>query len=315
MIKVLVVDSQKLDGVGWWRNARPFGILRKQHRKELDIRQVTESVDVREIMSADVVVMFRPSSEKSLGFVQLCQRLGCKVILDVDDDLWNLDPFHPAFQEFEGYRDTARAIFDVADYVWTSTKQLMYAADCFGRGQVMQNAILASELPKEPTEWKGKGIACWRGFNNQVADVLSDRARKWYAENIDRFDRWQFAGYLPDLPHGANVQFLRKTDPLSYFMNLQRTGANVIWKPLKECKFNDAKSNIAWIEATMIGACCVTNYAGKEGWEFALPDFPETPEHANLAWLLSVEEIERRYNLLEVNERRFNSILKVLGAA
>lgn len=315
MIKVLVVDAQKLDGVGWWRNARPFGLMRKQFRKYLDIRQVTESVDIREIMSADVVVMFRPTSPRSLEFVRICKTLGCKVINDIDDDLWNLDPHHPAFDDFEGMRDTARTIFEEADFVWTSTKQLMYAADCFGRGEVMQNAILPGDMPDAPAEWKGSGVVCWRGFNNQVGDILSDEAKEWYLKWRDVFNEWQFAGYFPELPHGKNVRYIPKVSPLAYFMNLQRTGANIIWKPLKKSLFNDAKSNIAWLEATMAGAVCVTNYAAidSECWSFAMDDFETKPGIIGEVWKASKKEIIKNYNLIEVNERRMLSILRLLG--
>ncbi len=312
MIKALVVDSTKLDGVSWWRNARPLSIMRKQFRDRIDIKQVTENVDIREVMASDVVIMFRPTSPQSLGFVHNCKALGAKIILDLDDDIWNLDPFHPAFGDFEGMRETARNIFHAADFVWCSTKQLQFAADCFGNSEVIPNAILPGDLPDKPAEWKGKGVAMWRGFNNQIADIMSPEAMATYEAARDLYDRWQFAGYLPPMAHRENVQYIRGVPPLVYFLNLQQTGANVFWKPLKDCKFNDAKSNIAWLEATMCGAVCVTNYAGREGWEYASPDFITNNDDAAKIWEASVKAILRDYNLLEVNERRFKTIENLL---
>lgn len=86
-----------------------------------------------------------------------------------------------------------------------------------------------------------------------------------------------------------------------------------MWKPLTVNAFNDCKSNIAWIEATMAGGVCVTNYAGKGGWADSLPDFTDDPELVRDTWELSKEVILEHYNLLKVNEARFESILKVLA--
>lgn len=310
-IKVLVVDDPRLDGVSWWRNARPFAALDKLYGDALDIKQVTEAVDVRELMTADVVVRFRPTTKNAYDFLQVCKELGCKLILDVDDDLWHVPPTHPVFGDFLEFRERLADIYALADAIWVSTEHLLYSTDCLDRGEVMQNAVLEEELPERPLPYKG--IAAWRGNDIQVSDITSDYAKKWYRVWADKYEHWIFAGYFPDLEHGNGARFVKRQSPLAYFLGLKRGFANVLWKPMQDNLFNDGKSNIALIEATMSGAACVTNYAGKPGWETALPEFTTDPEEIAATWAAAKDDILKNYNLREVTRRRFESIVSLVG--
>lgn len=310
-IKVFVVDDPKIDGVGWWRNSEPFTALDKLHGDVLEIRQETEKVDIRELKTADVVVRFRPITESAFDFLELCKRIGCKIIVDIDDDLWHLPPSHPGFSDWMKHRDSVQRIYEIADRVWVSTDQLMYVIGDLDRCEIMQNAILPEQLPEKPMEWKS--TAAWRGNSSQVADILSEAAREKYAEARDKYDHWIFAGYFPDFPHKENVKLIPGVEPLAYFLSLQKGFANVIWKPLTPNRFNDAKSNIAWIEATMSGGVCVTNYAGRTGWECCFDDFPTDPQLIAQTWAISADVIRKNFNLYEVTERRFRSIVELIN--
>ena len=311
-IKVFVIEGDKMDGVSWWRSARPFSALDKTHGDKIEIIRRGESVDVRELMTADVVVRYRPTTQKAFDFLKLCREFGAKIILDIDDDLWHVPPSHPDFGEFSGEK-TKNLLWEVyrfADAVWASTKHILYSADCLAMGEVMQNAILPSELPDKPMEWRS--VAAWRGHSKHVGD-FTDAAREWYKDCAHLYEHFVFAGYFPVLAHGANARFAKGVDPLAYFLSLKNGFANVFWKPLEDCPFNDGKSNIAWIEATMSGGVCVTNYAEKTGWECALPDFTTDPDLIARTWQASCSIILENYNLLEVNERRFKSIVKLVN--
>lgn len=315
-IRVIVIDEDRIDGVSWWRNARPFMAMEKMYGGAVEVLRRSDRVDVRELMTADVVVRFRPTSQQTLDWMHLVKSLDVRVILDIDDDLWHIPPQHPLYGDYLRWGGRLHEIYGMADAIWTSTEQLRYVVGDMGRAECMPNAILPEELPDAPTPWKS--IAAWRGNDKQVADVASDFAKYWYAESQDKYDTWVFKGYLPALPHGPNVRFEPKEDVLSYFLNLRRGFANVLWKPLEENLFNDSKSNIAWIEATMSGAVCVTNYAGganpaKDGWEYALQDFPTDPEEVADVWAASRDHILEKYNLEEITRRRYKSICRLVG--
>jgi hypothetical protein len=159
-------------------------------------------------------------------------------------------------------------------------------------------------------EWKG--LAAWRGSATQVADIRGWEATIKYIEVREKYT-WIFAGYAPDLPHAQNVRFQRGVSPLAYFLNLKQGLANVFWKPLQENLFNDAKSNIAMLEAAMSGGVCVTNYAGKPGWEFALPEFPNEEETREQFYEVR-QAIVENYNLFDVTEKRFQSIVNIVNS-
>jgi hypothetical protein len=78
------------------------------------------------------------------------------------------------------------------------------------------------------------------------------------------------------------------------------------------CLFNDAKSNIAWIEATVSGGICLTNYAGKTAWENAVSEMP-TYDEAVVIWEKSKERILKDFNLIEGAKLRAASIERLLN--
>lgn len=307
-IKILVIDDNKLDGVSWWRNSTPFAALEKMYGDKVEVQNATDTIDIRQLKRADVVVRFRPTSTESLNFLNICKEFDVKLILDIDDDLWNVPIGHPGYLEYKEFQTRLRQVYNLADTIWTSTDQLRYVVGDLGRSEVMPNAVLIEDLPEQPMKWQN--LAAWRGNDKQFADIMSDEAKAVYLKNRDRY-RWIFAGYAPDLPHADNVRFQMGMPPLMYFLSLKRGLANIIWKPLKENLFNDSKSNIAFIEAAMSGGVCVTNYAGKPGWEAALPDFVGESE-ARKAFFQSRDYILETCNLRAVTRRRFESIVKTL---
>lgn len=62
----------------------------------------------------------------------------------------------------------------------------------------------------------------------------------------------------------------------------------------------------------MAGAVCVTNFARREGWEYALPEFTTDLSEIADNFHKSRAHILQHYNLLTVNERRMESIKSLL---
>lgn len=314
MIKILVYDSGAFDGVSWWRNTLPLSILRAQYAEQIDFHY-TPNPTVSDILQADVVLMFRPTSENALKIAESVKKLQAQkpvyLLCDLDDDLWSLPHYHFAASGYRKHFRRMREIYDLADLVWVSTEQLRYSIGDLGRAVKIPNSVLPNQLPDKPAPYKG--IACWRGSTAQFTDVTAPFAAKWYKGWRDKYERWRFWGYWPSLEHGANVDFVDYDEVLDFFSSLGSIGANIFWKPLEENKFNDAKSNIAWIEATMAGGVCVTNYAGREGWEYALSEFTTEPQAVENAWRQSRDWVLEHYNLLNTNRLRFESIVRLIG--
>lgn len=313
MIRILAIDGPTLDGVSWWRCIRPLTELQRSH-PDIQVKFAGENVALPELMQTDVVIMFRPISEKSIKFIENCKNplFNVKVIIDIDDNLWRLPPGHPSEADYNENADNLRKIYAMADGIWCSTEPLMYFADAKdGRGVVIPNAVLERDLPTRPAPYKG--VVCWRGSSAQIADIQNEEAVDVFEANHDKFARWFFWGYHPAPYRTENAKGLRRVDLVQYISSLSSVGINIMWKPLQENEFNDAKSNIAWIEATLAGGICVTNYATKPGWEMAVDRFTDNADFIAHQWTLSKDWIIEHYNLEKINNTRYHHILQVLG--
>jgi hypothetical protein len=312
MIRVLSIDNPNADGISWWRNIRPLTELQRAHG-DIDVKFMGENVPLADLLAADIVIFYRPVTPKSLGFIEQCKTLGKKVIIDIDDNLWRLPPGHPSEADYNEHAQTLAKIYAHADGIWCSTDPIMDFADARdGRGVVVANAVLPEDLPDKPSPYRG--FVCWRGSQSQHADIENEDSKALFEKNADRFQRWFFWGYHPASMRAANAKGLKRVGLVEYIFGLSIQGINLMWKPLQENQFNDAKSNIAWIEATLAGAVCVTNYAHKPGWEMAIDHFTDNADFIASQWQASKDWIIEHYNLRKVNEIRYTHILKVLGA-
>jgi hypothetical protein len=313
MIRIISIDDKNADGVSWWRNLRPLTELQRTH-DDVQIEFLSDDVKLQKLMSADLIIMFRPIRPKTLQFLENCKKelFNTKIILDIDDNLWRIPPGHPCETEYAEYGDTLRRIYALADGIWCSTDAIMPFADALdGRGMVIPNAVLPSDLPDKPAPWLGR--VCWRGSIAQFMDIYSEDAQKQFIDNQDKFNHWLMYGYYPANIRGHNVRGKSSVPVFEYMESLKHLGINIMWKPLEDNQFNAAKSNIAWIEATISGGVCVTNFAGRPGWEMAIDKFTDNQDFVASQWAASKEWILKHYNLCTVNELRYLHILSVLG--
>ena len=304
MTNILVL-AEALNGVTHWRAFQPFAALRRANR-DLNFTFKDRNVTMTDIRFSDLVIAYRPSDKAVLSLIEAAKSSGVPVVVDCDDDLLNMPPTHPLYHDYEANRSVFIEGCAMADRVWTSTTELLYVCDAMdGRGQVVPNSITERDLPNAPAPWLGEFT--WRGSSHHIADVLAHA--EWYERSRSLANRWIFKGYFPPLNHYSNAtteRWEKNTD--AYFAALARRGVNVVWKPLAETQFNKSKSNIAWIEATMGGGCCVTNFAGREGWECALPEFPRSGEEVAEAWKASRDHVLNKYHLADANALRLQTI-------
>jgi len=314
MINILIVEEPIVTAVSWWRLFRPIAEMQRQYPGRFNVKMVrNKSINADDLFFTDIFILCRPKDEETLSLAQRIKALGRgKIILDIDDAITNLPINHFQYAHHNNRVSIVREIFTLVDYFWVSTEQLLYECDCIGKGEVIPNAIYAEDLPKEPSP--DKGLWMWRGGGLQILDVLIAGAEK-YEEIKGKAKQWVFWGVLPPIAHPANITLLEyESDVQTYFEKLKSAKINGVWKPLVDNAFNDSKSNIAWIEATMSGGVCLTNYAGKLAWENAVSEFP-TYEEARVIWAESRERIIQDFNLEKTARQRAESIDRLLGDA
>jgi hypothetical protein len=312
MINILIREYETLNAVTWWRLYRPFMVMRYLYPGKYNIK-TTRRPTVDDVWYSDIFILSRPADQDTLEFVRFVRgiRPDAKFILDIDDAIANVPAHHTEAMYFANRAHISREIFSMCDYFWVSTEQLLYECDCLGKGEIIPNAILPEDLPKEPAPDRGRWM--WRGKDIQKEDVYLAGAET-YEQIKSKATQWTFWGCLPSLDHGQNIRLLEYSDGIvSYFDQLKAERFNGVWKPLVENQFNDAKSNIAWLEATMSGGVCLTNYAGKHGWQCAFDKWPSDYEHACAAWEVSADVIRSHYNLETTAKQRHESIERILN--
>lgn len=304
MINVLILEHSLLSNVAWWRTYRPLQIVRKLYPQMFDFRVKREKLDYSDMWWADLIIVSRPFAKPYIAdFLVEAKHNGCKIIVDIDDDVFNLPKDHALYSIYKqgsaNQKESEKA-FKTADLFWYSTDKFLETYS--KNGIVVPNAIFPEEIQAEPAP--DRGLWAWRGTTIQYHDILAPDARKWYTENRDKAQQWCFLGVLPPMEHADNVRTLDYLEsPRQYMDAIQRAQFNGFWKPLTDHPFNEHKSNIALIEATMSGGACITNFAGRPGWETATDTFP-TYDKAVELWQQSKQHITEHYNLWNTAQLR-----------
>jgi len=116
----------------------------------------------------------------------------------------------------------------------------------------------------KPRPKKQNNTVLWRGSNTHQVDIANyfDQIYDVQTEYTN-FD-FIYCGYNPwIIPQTANKKYLKATDPILYFQQINRLAPKIMQVPLVDSHFNRCKSNIAYLEGTYAGAVCL------------VPDWPE----------------------------------------
>lgn len=322
MINILIIENPVENAVTWWRFLLPLGEMRRLFPGRFNLKWARREgskivIDAGDLHFTDIFILSRASDTEALNLAKKIKDFGrAKIIYDLDDAITNLPEHHSQYAHHRERAQTAREIFALVDWFWVTTEQLQYETDSMGRSEIIPNAIFPEHLPKEPAP--DRGVWMWRGRDLQKEDV--------YRAGFDQYESFKhkikkmvFIGCLPSLAHVSGQTELRdyEGDVQMYFKYLKSKPFNGIWKPLDINQFNKAKSNIAWIEATMSGGVCLTNVAGMEGfghWDFAMSKFPASYSEAVGRWETSCGEIISKYNLYNTARQRAESLERLLNS-
>jgi len=323
MIKILCIEPRQLTPVGYWRVFKPFEEMRRLFPGVFEIEYKSEKLDYADISNADVIFMTRPHKMESFEWIREAKMTkGIVFVMDMDDDLLDMPREHPLFADFKKRRKIIENHMKVADFLWYSTEYLMKK---YGKGMHVPNSIDVSLLPEIPAPDHKKIM--WRGSSIQMHDLLAGAEEfqtiqshtqhigligflpPFYEYRLPIYDLETSLSEKPTKPHIVNYPIIDNTS--AYLKQLQIDQWNYVWKPLMDHGFNEAKSNIAWIEATISGGVCLTNFAGRTQWEYATAEILPYAEACEL-WANSCEAIRKDYNLSVMAQRRAVSIIKAL---
>lgn len=316
---LVLQEPDPMNGVTYWRLHQPLNQLSRMYHDLIEVQYNTGYIQPAQFMWADVVLSLRPHTAQHYYALVEAKKYGCKVILDYDDDLTALPMHYPMFFEYNRHdflpvskepnytNPYIMQSLELADVVWASTPELQSSIQ-HNTVHLVPNAIDISELPNAPAASGELLRVVWRGSFYHDQDVY---AHQTDFEKMIPHSRWVWMGWMPC--YGVEISPERQIlspglGTMDYFAALRKIAPNVVWKPLVDCKMNRAKSNIAWIEATMCGGVCVGGLSD-EKWKCTLNinDITDKAKR-NSTWEKSMRVIAEDYNIEKVNKTRLQSI-------
>lgn len=239
---VEVLDPGEEAGMSFHRRSRPDGSVHV----------------VFDEAPADVVVIQRPVASIWTAVIPGLQRIGVKVVVDLDDDLLAVRPTHIAYREYhpahspERNWENLRRAVKLADRVTVTTKALMDRYGDGGRGVLVPNCVPAStlEVDKVVNEIPVVGWAGWTATHpGDLAElgnglVMAARAEKF---------RWKVIGYEDGVKResGLTPDMYPWCPPEEYAQALASLDIGIA--PLAINPFNQSKSWLKPLEYAAAG--------------------------------------------------------------
>jgi O-antigen biosynthesis protein len=266
VIKLLVCVANDRDACGYYRALSPFSLLAKQRKLAVQYC-VGTAPNYAEIRAADILFFVRPTTPGQVAVIETAHQFGVPVIVDWDDDAFNVPSDNPTFDDFnkeQNVKAMAQAL-RLADVVTVTTDALAQALKPRTDGQVavVKNAIdpslfkLLDILPKK----REQKIVMWRGSRTHDRDlrVHTDgilAAAKKYPDVMFvfiGFNPWWITEAVP------NASWTPAIQPIWQYFGVGRTiGPDVMIVPLADNLFNRAKSEIGAVEGSLFGALSVS---------------------------------------------------------
>ena len=245
-----------------------------------------------------VVVFQRPTSAASFRMIEMVKNYGCRVVVDYDDDYFNIPDHNKTYLEYKSADAKCSIIqcISSADIVTVSTQAISESINSSGLYNVVviPNAIEPHWFGPLSIQPKVNDFS-WRGLDSHAEDLREYKSvflslGKQYPNSV--FD---FFGYFPffiarDLKNTCRTY---KGPLFNYFTELSKSDSKVGLVPLEDTKFNRAKSNIAALELIMSGHVVVATN---------LPEFKDLPiiTCTKEGFSASVEKAFSNYNKLQL---------------
>lgn len=268
----------------------------------------------------DVAIFQRPANQIELIAIEQCKKYRVPVIVDLDDNGWEVQDDNPAveFYKRDAINASLRAICRAADVVTVSTEGLKTAVkeNAGVDAVVIKNAIDETKfdvtLPK--THKRSKTILM-RGAGSHGRDW--EEYKDGILKILKNFPEYKLAvmgfhpEWLKDIPK-SQIDYYKFTDIITYFDTLMQIRPKYAIVPLQKIKFNESKSAIAFYESAVAGALTMaTNLPEFHGVEnfnnseelydifVAVEDIPDS-----FYYTLQMEQLKFVPKLWEENEKR-----------
>jgi len=259
-MKKIHIQAYHSDMAGsyYYRMYLPLIMLSKYKKEEFDLL-LDHEIDVRVIPLADVLMFQRIFKKEIIAIMTAAKKKGIKIVVDLDDDILNVPLSNPASKgiTLEMKRCIVEA-FRLADAMFVSTLVLKEKYSGYNSNiAVHPNSILPEDfsIVRRPKNNK-KFVIGWAGSNTHDKDIGIIRDVIELLKDSDKvlfkFFGAQYKGQL----------FTRPVRFESYYSVLASQDFDLGLAPLIGHDFNDSKSNIKWLEYSMMGTPTLASDVG-----------------------------------------------------
>lgn len=219
----------------------------------------------------NIVVVQRLSSQQNYEAIKLFRQLKLKVVYDLDDDLWSVPVYNPAFKVMKTWLPGFEICARMADLITVSTEHLkLMVQKALGKRcppvEVVENAMdfdwfrpLREEYRKKRDS---KVVVGWAGTDTHMGDV--DRVFSLIPQLLLEYPEMEFE--LVGMPISPQLKAFGERVRQRQFVPVSEYAANwMSWQwdislaPVAPNEFNKSKSNIKMQEAAAISIPCVAS--------------------------------------------------------
>lgn len=304
--RILAICPDPMDGTSFYRGLGPLSALHRA--RQIELTQAPNHVDWMLMQRFDIVFMQRPWGPDMWKVAEIVLDAGLPLWIDYDDAQYAVPPHNPAYFTYQGLNWMNKFV-GAATAISVTTKQLK--KDIGGEVSIIPNGLDDRWVPLKREHTPNKKIS-WRGSNIHEEDWFC-RINNLKNILLDRSLEKNFFGFMPACVVGTkpeNIIFHPHMSVNKYMRTLCELNPAVHLVPLVNSVFNKAKSNIAWMEATLAGARVLADQISTE-WHVPgcgnLADFSSGDN--KVAW----EFIQDTLLLSKTNELRMELITELMG--
>jgi len=319
-LRIFILSSNANDACAEVRLCRPLSYFEKHNKLALRIfspnRKRPPSLD--NINWADLVIFQRIKSSFWKPYLKRAKKNKIPVIYEIDDNLLQIPPKHPQYSYWKKIENNPKYLWYLrnADCITTTTRPMAYYLKKFNNNIfLLPNYIDATLFPsqereKEKTATNGKiftiGYAgtITHSYDFELICSTLKKVNKSFSDKI----RFHFFGFAPsELLKETNVSFDGRNFPYFYYLNnIYQKNIDLGLAPLSDNFFNECKSNIKFLEYTLLGIPGIYSKVGpyKDTIKDGVTGFL-VKENNQEQWLETLRYIIERPEIL--NEIRFNA--------
>jgi len=282
--------------------------------------------------SIDILYMERPVLPSFIEGMKMAKSFNIPIWIDFDDDLFNVPKYNPA-HTFYSKKETLESIVNacrLSDIITVTSPKLQKVYSQFNKNvEVIPNAWNDINFPLNTNVISNKKIINWRGSATHRNDLLEYKESLLKAVSTKKDWQWSWIGkehwMISDFIDDKQKISIEEMDIIQFFNVMKQLNPAIQIVPLKINEFNEAKSNIAWLEATYAGA--VTVAPPMEQWDRPgiiryqdmdhiydeIVDAMNNEKKRKAMWKDSYEYIESELLLSKINKKRSEIIERLIN--